>query len=462
MINNTFGISHKVGGRFTCWGIVIMVLLFCFVQPLYASSQKTIIISAEGLADPSAKAYETNKGLLLDDLRDDAKKQVIEKAVACFVESTTLVDNYGVIHDSLFTQSAGLIKRIIKESDPWLGMDGFMHLLMKAEVSISDVKDSLDAMSRKNRIDLIKSYGNPRISASINIQRDYPRLNNLEPMRSPIAENILKEHISQFGYRVWSENTTKKTDADFSIHGRAKIKSKTMTLTSSKLTLTKYNLTSWTVKCMNNHTGEEIYFNNKIPQGRGWSEEDVAIEDIGRLIGKEFSKSFFEENLRKPFKIYQMHVSKLGSYETALMLKKELIGLRRIINVDLRNFEASGVSLYEVEFSGQQENFMKAINNTVIDPLNKKLGSKYFKLVSADSDNIRVNFQSRGKPETVLKKFETTPPASLAVASPRRIASLVKNKSLMEKVKLLNPEAMEVIEGTSSGPSSGVRKIGSF
>ena len=89
-----------------------------------------MVVTAEGLADPKGEAYARDKGLLLDALRADAKNQILEKAVGAYVESSTLVENYAVIKDRVFSRSQGIIKKVLKESDPWIGDDGFAHLLM--------------------------------------------------------------------------------------------------------------------------------------------------------------------------------------------------------------------------------------------------------------------------------------------------------------------------------------------
>ena len=139
--------------------VLIAIFLFITVNSSYADKNSTIIVSAEGLADPNAAIYKNDKGLMVDDLRRDARKQVVEKAVGTFVSSSTLVENYVVINDQILTKSSGLIKRIIKETAPIPGKDGLMHMFIKAEVFLSDVKDALKNMSKTNRLSLIQEKG---------------------------------------------------------------------------------------------------------------------------------------------------------------------------------------------------------------------------------------------------------------------------------------------------------------
>lgn len=445
-----------------------LIVLIFFLNTLSVHAAETVIVSAEGLIDPSSPAYQKDKGIMLDALRADARRQVVEKAVGTMVDASTLVENYEMIHDRVLTKSAGLIKTIIKESPPWMGDDGFMHILLKAEVYLGEIKDSLQSMSRDSRVHLLKQYDNPKISVAVLIQ-DADRSSQVEPERSDVAENILKQHIKKFGYRVWSEENTKKLKmelmersslqnmsdvtlsvsqvkaADFSIYGVAKFKPISVTLKSSGINLTKYVLTSWTVKCLDNHTGEEIYFNNNIPRKKSWADEDAALSDIGLLIGNEFSKDFFEQHLMAPSSIYQLQVVGLPDYDIAKIFKKEMIGLRPVLNVDLRNFDSDGFSLYEIDFVGSRGNFQDLINGTVVNPLNKKLGSRMFKLENAQGNVVRVSFQSNETVDQLMNRFNGMPPASLANAAAHRLKHLVTNEETMKKVAVINPKVVQAL-----------------
>jgi hypothetical protein len=113
--------------------------------------------------------------------------------------------------------------------------------------------------------------------------------------RSPVAENLLKERIQSFGFRLWNDEMAKdgKGGADFAVTGEAKFKKLSAKLAASGITVEKFVLTSWTVKATDRKSGEEIYYNTQIPEKTSWATEDEALRDIGKLIGEEFSKGFF-------------------------------------------------------------------------------------------------------------------------------------------------------------------------
>ncbi|MBF0194072.1 MAG: hypothetical protein HQL71_05915 [Magnetococcales bacterium] len=457
-----------------CW-IILIVLFLSFNTSFsfaHAAGAKTIVASAEGLADPEADIYRRDKGMMLDDLRRDAKRQIIEKVVGTFVNSSTMIESGKLISDKVMTKSKGLIKRVVKESPPWLGDDGFMHILMKAEVYLANIESVLNQISKSERINLIKEQGNPTISVGISIKDNQQNRSKvassiLYARRSTIAENVVKKRMSKFGYRIWSSqplsnvnNKGKKKPendeniADFTIIGETKFKTINMKMSSSGLSITKYILTSWTVKCLDNSTGEEIYFNNKIPRNKTWTEEDHAIKEVGRLISSEFSRSFFKDQLMKPSRILQLKISGLPSYDVGVLFKKEMLGLRSVLNINFKNFKERGTSLYEVEFSGSQENAVSLINNTVIKPINRKLGEGAFRLSSFSGNSVKIKFRSNKNLEKLKAKFKKMPPSSLAFASPARLFEVVKSKKARKNIAKINPAGLKKMDGKKSNSKS--------
>lgn len=424
-----------------------------------AKGEKLLLVSAEGLADVNADVYKKDKGIMVDDLRNDAKRQIIEKAAGVFMESSTVVENYAVLEDKVFSKSQGFIKNIVKESPHWVGEDGFAHMLMKAEVQIGEIKEALKTISKAQRISLLKELGNPKISVKI-IARDAERGDDSGRERSVVAENVLKEHIKGFGYTVWSEmeNKANQPVADFTIDGEAKFKVLRHTLPASGVKLEKYVLTSWSVRCLNNHTGEEIYFNNKVPEKTSWATEDLATKEIGKMIGSEFSADFFAEHLQQPSIIYQLEVMGMPDYDTGELFKREFIGLRSVLNVDFRNFNANGPSLYEVEFAGNRQNFTSIVNNNIIKPINQKIGANSLKLLSAHGNMIQIGFAAPRTSAELSKRLEGLPPSGLSEASPERLKSLVKSDTAKEKLSAMNVQ-LAVDNSPQSAAKSAIKSF---
>jgi serine/threonine-protein kinase len=468
--------------RFLLAALLLSALALNGVRDVHA--QETIVVSAEGLADPNAPQYARDRGLLVDALREDARRQLVEKAVGVFVDSQTLTQNYTLISDRVLTRSSGLIRTIINESSPWIGKDGFAHILLKGEVYVGKVETLLGEISREQRVALIKERGNPRISVAIMV-RDADRGSNTPPRQSPIAENVLKARVAGFGYRVWSEDLsaslrmdlversqmTGRSDltvsvaqnkaADFTILGEAKLKENTVQLRQAGISATTYALTSYTTKVVNNTSGEEVYYNTKTPAGVTWNDEDLALREIGRIIGREFSVEFFERIVNARSRIFQLQVLGLPDYDTGVLMRKEFLGLRPVLNADFRSFDASGLSLYEVEFSGGRQDFARLVNDTVVRPLNDKIGERVFRLTSTAGALVRIEYADPSGAIDVYQALQARPPASVATASPERLATLVQSEELRASVTAMNPAA-EDLEIMEAGDGQTLDAIDTF
>lgn len=420
-------------------------------RPDKPEADRTLVVSAEGLADPNADTYQRDKGLLLDALRADAKKQVLEKAVGAYVESSTLVENYALVSDRVFSRAQGLIKQVIKESDPWIGEDGFAHLLMKAEVYVGGVEDALKSMSRDERVALLKERGNPRVAVSIEVA-DADRGSGVAPTRGQTGENILKERLKSFGYRVWSEGEgDPRQTPDFRVKGEAKFKAISAKLPASGLTVTKYALTSLTIRVIDAVTGEEVLHKTQVPKKQTWPDEDQAMEEVGRMVGAEMSRELFENHLSAPTRIYQLEVAGLPGHDVAQLLRKEFLGLRAVLNADLRSFEKGGASFYEVEFAGGRGEFSDFLDKAILEPLNKKVGAGSFSLESAKGDAVRLAFASEMTEPALAGKFKELAPASVTQAAPQRLAQLVQSSETLKKVVEIAPEAAAKMSGSGQG-----------
>ncbi len=257
-----------------------------------------VTIAAEGLVNPGDPRYSADKALMQSDLRADAKRQLVVKALGLMVDANSFAKNYDLLRDKLLPQSGSYISTVVQESPPRLGKDGLMSMTTQAVVDVRALQKSLNQMSRDERVDFIRASGDPRISVQITLRdADQP---NAPPQPSPVAENLLKERIKAFGFRTWSDENSvdARQGADFAVQGEVQVKKLSARLEASGVVITKYTLVSWTVKCLDRATGEEIYFNTALPKGIGsWASEGDAMKAIGMKIADEFSRNFFLQHV---------------------------------------------------------------------------------------------------------------------------------------------------------------------
>ena len=116
--------------------------------------------------------------------------------------------------------------------------------------------------------------------------------------------------------------------------GEVQIKKLSMRLAASGVVVTKYALTSWTVKAIDRATGEEIYFNTTLPKGIGsWASEGDAMKAIGAKIADEFSRNFFLQYVTVTGRKVALRVDGFPEASEEALLLRELIGLPAVIMV---------------------------------------------------------------------------------------------------------------------------------
>ena len=379
-----------------------------------------LTISALGLADPAR--FNGDAAAAGEAARVDAKRQSIEKALALYVAPDSLNKNYEWVAQNMLSRSGEFIKTTLSEDAPQSGKDGLITLSTRATVRVRDVQKSLNQMSEKERIDFIRNNGDPKISVEMLI-RNAESTQPIPPARSQLAENMIKERVKSFGFRVWSNDGETKAGAnakgaDFHIVGEVKVKVLSAKLAASGLTITKTALTSWTVKAIDKSTGEEIYTNTAIPKNTSWPSEDAALADIGKLVGDEFSKNFFLARFNFGAQKIRLNVNGLPEGSGPAILR-ELRGLRIVL--DARE-TAPGKFALELPDGAASD----LIAESVLKPLNAKLGQACFTPAGAAGQDVNVAFAAACAAESVRAKLDTSPPAGLLSGPEARNRALRK------------------------------------
>jgi eukaryotic-like serine/threonine-protein kinase len=319
-----------------------------------------------------------------------------------------------------------------------VGKDGLVHVVTKAELNVKDVQKSLNQMSKEERIQFIRNQGDPKISVTITV-RDADKVSEAPAEPSQIAENIVKERIQAFGFRVWSQDVAAKPaagapTADFAIIGEAKFKKLTHRLEASGIVIEKVVLTSWTVKCLDRRTGEEIYYNTKIPEKQSWNDKDSALRDIGKLIGDEFSKDFFLQHFSASGQRATLRLEGLPSKDAAEQVLREMTALRQVLSVSLA--PSGTAAVYDLELSGGTASASELVAEAILKPLNAKLGKQCFNLTSSAGSEVSVGFEKLCADPAILGRLDTLPPAALFAAPPARQKSVVKNPEVLKKLTI--------------------------
>ena len=400
-----------------------------------AAESGTYVITAQGLADPSDPRYQKDQGLLAADLREDLKRQFVEKAAALYIERASLVQNYAVLQAKLLARSGEFIQALQEEQAPQLGKDGLMSLTAHATVKVRDVQKSLNRMSQEERIDFIRNNGDPKISVTVTTKSA-----DGDPaapaQRSPLAENLLKEHVRSFGFRIWNDDAAdpnKTAGADFAVSGEAKFKKLSARLEASGLTIEKYVLTSWTVKCTDKKSGEEIYHNTRIPEKVSWATEDLALRDVGKLVGEEFSKNFFLQHFHFTGQKIALSVRGLPGEDTAQLLLREFTGMRSVLAARL-DAASGNEARYSLDVSGGVGSAVELVQHGLLGPLNRKLGRSCFSVSGSGTSEVSLAFDAACSTPAVVGRLDSLPPAELFDAPQPRREAVVKDPEVLRRI----------------------------
>ena len=248
---------------------------------------------------------------------------------------------------------------------------------------------------------------------------------------------MLKERIKSFGFRTWSEGGTadeRDKNPDFLVQGEARVKKLSMRLPASGLTVSKYALTSWTVKCIDRESGEEIYYNTALPKGLGsWASEEEALQAIGTKIADEFSRDFFLQHVSLTGQKVTLNVDGMPSPATEELLARELVGLPGVISATVR--PPAKPRGYDLQLSGEGP-IGDLIAAAVLKPLNAKLGQACFSVRGIAGDQVSIGFDPSCADAGVLSRLETNPPAGLYGAPPGRQRTVVKDPELLRKLTI--------------------------
>lgn len=378
----------------------------------------TMVISALGLVDPKDARFNGDAGAAQAESRADAMRQLVEKAVALYVDKDSINKNYAVLDRRLLSQPNAYIKTVIQEGASTTGQDGLLQTETRAVIRVRDVQKSLNQLSKEERIEFIRNNGDPKVSIQMSI-RNADTTQALPPERSMVAENVLKERIKSFGFRVWSADGelpagTKAQPSDFQIQGEVKLKVLSAKLPASGLTISKTALTSWTIKAIDKASGEEVYLNTINPQGKSWASEDQALAEIGKLVGDEFSKNFFLEHFNFSAQKVNLNIAGLPDATVTKLVLRELRGFRQVLDAQ----PVGDGGKYQLQLA--DGNASDLINDGVLKPLNAKLGQACFALAGSSGADVNVSFSTACADAAVRSRLDTLPPAGLQSAAGAR------------------------------------------
>jgi serine/threonine-protein kinase len=398
--------------------------------PSTARRDGTVTIAALGIADSNDGRFSADPTAAGKRAMEDARRQLIAKAVALYVEPSSLVRNYDVVNNRVLSRSDAFIRGVIDESTATPTGSGLVTASLRATVDVREVHKSLNQMSRDERVELIRNNGDPRIAVSILLQRT----DGAGPERSEVAENVVKSRIRSFGFSVFDPDVA-KDGVDFHVEGTASLKKLSARLPASGLSIEKFALTSFTVKAINAWTGEEVYTSTAIPEGKTWASEELALQEIGKLVGESFSKTFFLENFEFASRRLRLEVEGLPQ-GVAPALLAEIRAVVPVLDAVLAVDDGTRVT-FELELSGGTTDPAELVQAAILRPLERKLGQDCFSVGPLAGGDLAVAFATDCRVPEIVGRLATRPPAALLDAAYQRLDEVGSADQLLESVTTL-------------------------
>jgi serine/threonine-protein kinase len=386
--------------------------------PVPAVGPGSVVIAAAGYVDPNDPRYQGDASKWQADLRADARGQLVDKALGLIADRASLASNYDAVGARLASRSGDFIRTVVRESEPTVGKDGLATMTTEAVVDVKAVQKSLNEMTAGERVAVIRAGGDPRISVAVSV-RD-AAASGAPPQRSAVAENLLKDRVKSFGFRVWADEAAPAgRGADIAVAGEAAIRRLTTRLEASGLVVTKFAIDAFTLKAVDLTTGEEIYHDTTLPaRGTSYASEEAALKAVGARVADAFSRDFFMKHVSPASRRVALVVEGLPDGRLPALVLREMVGLPTVIAVSPRPGAASRT--FDVELAGASP-AADLVAGGIVAPLNAKLGKACLQSGASSGDEVRVRYDAAACPEgEAVTRLETLPPAGLYGAPPSR------------------------------------------
>lgn len=127
--------------------LVVVVIPLCAAVPVFAGEEAAELIESEG----TGAIVQNDMALARDNAINDALRKAVEQAVGMFISSQTIVENFTVIEDNIYSRSQGYIRNYSIASEK--SEETLYHVKVKASVKVGTIQNDLSAlgllMSRK-------------------------------------------------------------------------------------------------------------------------------------------------------------------------------------------------------------------------------------------------------------------------------------------------------------------------
>jgi len=185
--------------------IYLAIGLFSQVICADVSSGEELEVTSEGVAAVTVSAASAR-----DMAIEDALRRAVEQVVGTFIDSESMVENYQLLSDRIYSQTTGHIKnyKILREWEE----GSLFRVKIHATVGTDNLKNDLEAIGL-----LMQRKHKPRVMVISGETIDDESLQVLESLS--VTESVIIEQFLRKGFKVIDADTVKKvTKRDQLLH----------------------------------------------------------------------------------------------------------------------------------------------------------------------------------------------------------------------------------------------------
>ncbi|MBI5235452.1 MAG: hypothetical protein HY886_04310 [Deltaproteobacteria bacterium] len=192
----------------TIVAVVMALLLYSSPAPAEETQEELKTVDADGFSQITGD----NALIARDAAISDALRKAVEQAVGTFISAESVVENYQILSDNVYTKTQGYVKnyKVIGETQT----QGLFKATVRATVAVGSIQHDLDALGL-----LMAKVEKPRVLFIVS--EDIPghpsdtlrRLGDNGDVSMPAAESAMKEIFLNKGFNVVDvESSADKVD----------------------------------------------------------------------------------------------------------------------------------------------------------------------------------------------------------------------------------------------------------
>lgn len=372
------------------WVLFYVPVLFILLMPNGFCEETIKIVMAVGMADGKTAASR-------DEALQDALRNAVEQGVGTYVSSETIVKNFTVVEDNIYSKSKGYIKNydVIREGVS----EGIYEVEIKASVMMDKLSDDLESIGL-----LIEKKHHPRVMVVILSKGNAATYKDIYRESNIHTANQVESMMIEKGFRlvdagmirqkkevetlligndpVKAGKLAKDAGAEILIQGEVKrdfvhqrtLYGRNMRFFSNEIML----------KAIETDTAKILFsgYETRPPSG---STALTQLEEATSLLADKMMGQILEQWKNDVYQAGTFQLTLMNAnYKSVTVFKESLANIRGVENVFSRSFQ-SGTAIVEAKYRGSSDELagkISAISEVSLEVIGVQANTIEIKIVS--------------------------------------------------------------------------------